>query len=506
MALALSVSFTFAQNREEDNVAFVYAVGERVDKKVKAVLVSRHIMSFKDEHTPMNSYIETKISLGFREVVDKVTYREHVEGFNDYHNVVFGATELESVNLRNFNYDVKYQILSGDSKLAQLVKIRRVILNEFRRAGYKVYQIDFDPTKFERFQTYKNSNYVDITYLPLAPIDPLWIPYYVEGEIKAMTKAAGEFETKKQSSGLTIESKKESTTQKQSNSTIDWEARAAMSKYRASLLEAEADKLYTNISNYGQALVKYREAYALYPSPHLKQRIAYLESIEGGKQAFAEGIVGLENGFDKLGLPHFSGWQLTYTGYPKYEVAPNFVTNPYSVEVAISNYRIIAYNFGFIYNESPTFRNTLIDENLNPTSVGPLAYTLQSIGLTGAIGLGIPTKHFALYGMYGAKFLFINDYTLVDDRFTPQNEFKDIIKPHFQTYFKFGAVFKIPKIDLGIGLNYTMNTINNEKVMELGNVDSEFRFMNKKYFMDAPVDKKYNYNQFGVSLMYLFDR
>jgi hypothetical protein len=506
LTLALSVSFTFGQNAEEDNVAFIYAVGERVDKKVKVVLVGRHIISFKGERTPMNSSIENKIILGFNKVMDGVEHREHVEGLNDYHNVTFGSAKLESVNLPNFDHDFKYQISSEDSKLDKLVKIRRVILNEFKSAGYKVYQIDFNPTKFEQFQTYKNSEWLGLTYSPFAPIDPLWIPYYVEGEIKAMTKAAGEFEPKKQSAGITVESKKESATTQKSSSTIDWEARAAMSKYKASLLEAEADRLYANISNHGQALAKYREAYALYPSPRIKQRIADLETTERGKQAIAQGVVGLEDGFDKIGLEHFSGWQFTYTGYPNYEVAPNLVSNPYSVEVAISNYRIIAYNFGFVYNNSPTFRNSLIDENLAVTNVGPLEYTLQSGGLTGAIGLGVPTKYFALYAMYGAKFLFFNDYTFADNRFTPEEEFKNVIKPHFQTYFKFGGVLRIPKIRLGIGLNYTMNTINNENVMELRDGNSKLRFQNKMYYLDEPLDKKYKFNQFGASLMYFFDR
>jgi len=251
-------------------------------------------------------------------------------------------------------------------------------------------------------------------------------------------------------------------------------------------------------------LAKYREAYYYAPTEELRAKIANVTALEDASAAAGAGAVALGNTFDQWNIPEFIGLQIAYSGEMEVEASPGVVSKPYNVELLTVNYRIIAYQFGFSCNSSPTYQYSLQNQNLNPVSLSPAEFSVQSINATIGIGLGIPFKSFAIYGMYGAEFPLSSDYTLLSTQYTPASDFKDSFHVKLSPFIKFGLNAKIPKTKIALGAQYTLRTVKSENILELGKVNTEFKQVSQIYYLNEPLHDSYKYGLLGLNLTYVY--
>jgi len=190
----------------------VYATGYVTsNKSIKVLLINSHILTFKSwEQQPGNS--EVLHTLGFNVLVDEIRNDEYIQGENAYDNIAFNAPVVEQIDHVSVHYSdkLKYNISSSDSPLDAIKKLRTGIIEEHRRQGYKVYQVDFQPAKYEQYTYLKDGDgWHPSVVLRQNALSPTYVSFYRKGEIKAQV-AALLSEKNEQNSGITVESKAKS--------------------------------------------------------------------------------------------------------------------------------------------------------------------------------------------------------------------------------------------------------------------------------------------------------
>jgi hypothetical protein len=489
-----------AQEKNENDVSFIYQTGYVTSTDaVKVLLISSHVLSFKEEEM-ISEQSYTLHSAAFRAVVSKIQTAETIQGLNSYDNIAFDSPVVETIgSYIHPSTALKYNLSSRDTKITSAVKIRDGIIEEHRRMGYQIYQIDFDPTEYEDYTYLKEGQgYLKGSLVRLRALSPLYVPFYRKGEIKELV-ATYVKSSQNDSGDITVESKKEraaaSTTKKES---IDY-------VIIAQDLEREGDAFVRSEGPFSKnALSKYREAYYYVPTEELRQKIANVSSLEVASAGVGEGAVALGDAFDRADIASFIGLQVSYSGAMEVEASPGVISKPYNVELLTANYRIIAYQLGFSYSSSATYQYSLQNQNLNPVSLSPAEFSIQSINATFGIGLGIPFKSFALYGIYGADVPLSSDYTLISTQYTPVSNFKDSFHVKLSPFFKFGLNAKIPKTSFALGVQYALRTVKSQNILELGKVNTEFKQDSQVYYLHEPLQDIYKYGLLGLNLMFVY--
>jgi hypothetical protein len=282
---------------------------------------------------------------------------------------------------------------------------------------------------------------------------------------------------------------------------------------QAKTLETEGDNFNKMGSAFtGMALKKYEEAQTYYYSSVVQAKIDRINTTLAAAKLVNDGLDKLEDfssdmreTMDGAGLTKWRLTSFSYEGFSPgfdgFQTAKSLTPQTYSINYGF--YRIFAMEMGFSYHSSPVYKMGLEDNN-NAYTGRDVEGSYTSVGPEIAIGLALPLKHVAVYALYGFSFPFVISGT----SYSPEYNFDDDFKDNFGIAIpvrklKFGAFINIPKTRIGIGLKYTLNAINGEKLIEgssnsvTDNNGNEYGLGKGKY---SAVDKL-KYNSIGVSFI-----
>lgn len=503
----------------EQWVFFPYATGERTDKKLKVMIIGTHLIRHKNLSAGQPDVGNTAMSLDFREMLHSIEFDE-LKYAADYDNIKYDKIELEELQgdyLKWHATDVRENnLLSSDNTLSAMEKIRTTLIDKYKKDGYKIYQFNFSPGSHQ-YKDLPSSTYKTYEFEKLSPLSPLYVKVYEKGEIKNLLAQLSN--ASKSSTGyLTITSKDEKKDEKTNNKPVsggtihkmtDEEIRIDIS-YRKTLAESDAvegDRLYKlGVTFYPAALQKYKQAQANYYSPDVQRRVDEITSWLTLGQLIVDGGKALDNLAEKVDPNKKTRWAymgFNYTGFGgNYSKIKNGADHkPMEGLVAFTGHRLfISFEMRMGYYASPVYEYVVTGVSNSSTP-----YTIQA--QNGAIGLGlsgginIPLKSLVLYAMYGFD---VKPFP-VTSKVSPgtfsfdETDFKNELLG-FETRTTFGAMFKIPHSKVSIGAQYILHNIKGEDdgaspLKYSGNPSG-------KYYMKKTTDEKYEFSNFGVSLLF----
>jgi len=503
----------FAQsNGDEDEMFFIYSTGSIIaNKESKVLIISSHIMGFKGNKFNFNILN----SLSFGDIIEKIEYNESIIA-PSYDYFTFGSPTIEYLwgNYMNWHPETtrKNDLVSEDSILSALEKIRRNIIEEYKNDGYLIYQIDYNPLEDETIQL--RVEYYETELFRRSPISPLWVPFYQKGELKNIAQNIKD--NKGISGGLVVETKEQSSTknsskrkQKEEDDSEKWERQAQMNMWRANLLEEEADILYNKGALYiSQALAKYQKAQKLYPTARVQQKIDSINSF----YVLAEVLDKTGEAVDNLvyDLDSEEKTRRTYL-FVKYSGLYGDFSKLSNPDMQSSRGGVIGLSLSrlFItwevrggYMETPILEYNLRAGGFqpNPSSYSELVQ-IQGAMITGgtSIGINIPLKSFMVYAMYGGDFgEAINSNVLTEGFRTDEIP----RYPSWWSKFTIGTVVDIPKTKLSLGINYDF--ISAKGIAE-GDGNSQVIKESSPsaiIYLDSTTDEKLKYGFLGVGLFF----
>jgi len=478
----------------------------------------------KDSQLPN---IETDLHLDFEKQIHDIPSREKYYN-NDLKDIAIRKVDHQEIYGDSRKWTLTHphyqKVTTSDNTLSAMEKIRESVIREYQAKGYKIYQLDFNPDlKGGLNYNYYNktlAKYVNWTLERNAPLSPLWIPYYKQGEIRQLLAALNDNAVVQQGGYLTIEStdKKSDaqtnrgssggggTIQKKEDNT-DWAAYAAVKQMEADALEAEGDKLQQLGTLYiMQALEKYKLAMRASPSARVQQKIDGIESQLALGKAMADGIEGLERGSEKVrqsldgaGLPRFRAGQFGYTGFEPGTKSTD--PAPWAIHATYGFYRIFAMEAGLFYGQSPAYDLYLVNKNGDKTGQVIQAYQ-QYAGIQLLGGLAIPGRNVVVYAMYGGNLPFDNTAAkLITPGYTYEEAIDNLNTLKFQGMAKLGVHLRIPKTRIGFSIFYSMNTVKGDNVIDEDSPYGEVKQGTNSYQVGGTVKDKYTYNQVGLSFL-----
>lgn len=170
-------------------------------------------------------------------------------------------------------------------------------------------------------------------------------------------------------------------------------------------LEAEGDR-YNQMGTLGyqRALQLYREAYQIYPTSRVAQKISNLEglfaAVELGQAAtekLDEGFAAAGDALEEAGIASFIGPGFTY----EYGLG-NAADEPpaMALSVGATMHWLLSIELRIGYFRSPVFEAQLRDENDQATARS-IRFSEQGGGVAAAIGVSYPIGRFMPYAMWG---------------------------------------------------------------------------------------------------------
>lgn len=498
---------------------FPYAVGKRTDGKLKVMIIGTHLIRFKSLVNASN--VNVDMSLDFTRIVDEIQRNERYFSA-DYENIGFSSTVIEDLYGDYLKWNAatvrNNDLSTSDNTLSAMEKIRTKLIDSYKAQGYKVYQVDFklDVASYYKYYEAATSTYKTISFERLAPLSPLYVPVYKQGEIKELLSrfATGGYSG---SSGLVIESKDEKKKNDPpkynsggSHKMTDEEIKTDIG-YRKTVAEgyaAEGDRLYAaGENNYREALAKYEAAQGVYYSNDVQLKINHIKNAtwvgmaDAGVQ-LAKSLDGIAEAADphektKIGFSMFN-----YSGLSgSYNKLMNpSLQKPMDAYFSVVTHRIfLSWEIRVGYMESPLYEYT-ITKGSSPT---PYKVQLKTSCITAgsSIGLNIPLKPIVLYGMYGIDLAdgISTGRTLLNSDFT----LKDFgMVPLWRTKTTLGATLNIPKTKLAIGVQYHMYSISG-KDYTTGNTGEEIIYNKDQanhYYYGKTTNDNYKFSNIGVSI------
>jgi hypothetical protein len=500
-------------------IFFPYATGERTDKKLKVMIIGTHLIRHKDLAAGQPIVGEVAMSLDFREVLSKIESDELVYAAA-YDNIKYDKIELQELQGEYLNWhatDIRENdLVPSDNTLSAMEKIRTMLIDTYRKNGYKIYQFNFSPGSHQ-YKDMGSSTFKTYQFEKLSPLSPLYVKVYEKGEIKNLLSQFNS--TSKSSPGyLTITSKDDNNKDKKTNSGVvsggthkmtDEEIRIDIS-YRKTIAESytiDGDRLYAMGSGfYPAALEKYKLAQASYYSATVQRRIDEINSWSVLGQSLAAGVIGFNNLAEKIdpkGKTRKFYWLLTYTGLGgKYDKITNkAVQQPYDMTLAWSTHLLLISVEGRIgYYQSPVYEYD-VEGPGNGQFLNKVQVQNSSLGVGISGGLNIPLNPFVFYAIYGLDARAVTtERKMLTDRFSFDDVNGKESLPVFGTRTTLGLIFKIPKTKIGIGAQYNLHSINGETgqsklVRYSGNSTGV-------YYMRRTTDDRYQFQNWGVSLVF----
>ncbi|MGN0020182.1 MAG: hypothetical protein ACI35Z_05250 [Sphingobacterium hotanense] len=208
------IQIALGQNErsKQNNTYIIYTEGRSANfPEEKVLLVSSHIITFNNVKSVYTPSLETLLSLAFVELRDKIQWDEKVPNAADYYSISFDHPKIESCTGHSFHSsDSKYGIKDQDSKVSAMEKKRAGIISKYIEEGYKVYQVDFNPMKYNpmRSANARDEEGAPLDFYPRSKLSELWIEMYVPAVIKKrMTYLKGLEEERKKAPSTTSSAK-----------------------------------------------------------------------------------------------------------------------------------------------------------------------------------------------------------------------------------------------------------------------------------------------------------
>jgi hypothetical protein len=519
LLLSIRLSAQQSSSTAESPAYFIYAAGERTDKKLKVLLISTYIYRAKNFSFPADK-IGTGMSLDFGNTVRRIEQQEkHFPA--DYDNIIFTPVKVNDLygNYQQWNTTHQYHedITQNDNSLSALDKIRIALIKDYQQKGYRVYQVNFSPqinganqTSYSYYDE-KAAAYRKYEFDNLEPLSPLWIPSFKTGDIKTLLASLGS-SVQSHSGVIVIEStsKSQNTTSKSSQryssgntSSTDpdkWKREADAKMWEASMLEAKGDTLYNMGSLfYMEALELYKSAQQAFPSARVQAKIDNINAMANLGKALNNGMKQVDEGIERLDphkkTRHAYGF-VNYTGllssYDKIANANDHAAM--GVFVGVTGHRtFISFEARLGYVVSPVYEYNVIDIDKQPAAnTVRVQQNSAVVGLSG--GVNIPIRNLVVYGMYGFDCLMTTGQKILTAGYhvdeTPTY-------PYLLTRFTFGTIYRIPHTKIGLGIQYNLNSISGES-------DGSSAIINESapsehYYLHSTTNEKYKWNNGGIS-------
>lgn len=510
----------------EQWVFFPYAAGERVDKKLKILIIGTHLIRFNDLYAGYTSVGDVSISLDYRDIIEPIEKDERYFP-GDYDNINFSTLKVADINGTYSQWNAvtirENGLTANDNTLSAIEKIRTNLIEQYRREGYKIYQVNFMPlVEGEHSAGYKYYDSKAAVYKPyrferLNALSPLYIPYYRKGEIKSILSSLNN-QSVSGISGLVITSsdeKKEATPNNNSSSTTktktDEERIAEMNLKEAMARghEAEGDRLYKlGTPFYMDALKKYQEAQAMYYTNQVQQKINEINSwvvvakgINAAGQAVADGIEAVDPKKKTRANYAFINYTGLLGNYTKIANPAN--QQPMDAWLGISGHRVfLSMEARFGYMRSPVFEYEA--QRVDFSGRTPIADKFQAqqdmLGLGISGGINIPFKPIIFYALYGVDMGFVVSKKILSPEFAAKDETS---LPNIGNRLTFGTIIKIPKTKLAIGVQYVVHSINGEE--DAANPITYNKDRSRTYTLFRTTTEKYQYSNWGISFKWTSD-
>lgn len=190
---------------------FVYAEGGRADQKLKVLFISKHIIRLKNSIMPS---VDVDMVLDFSRIVDKIPGDE-VYFNNEPKDLSIWKVDQSNIHGNSSKWTLTWshfeKVTSNDNSTSAMEKIRESFIHSYLAKGYKVYQIDFNPSLDEgsdyRYLNAKLGKYVHWEMDRVLPLSPLWIPPYKKGDIRELLSQLSKTDASPGSGSITVESK-----------------------------------------------------------------------------------------------------------------------------------------------------------------------------------------------------------------------------------------------------------------------------------------------------------
>lgn len=486
----------------EQWVFFPYAVGERVDKKLKIMIIGTHLIRFNDLYGDYTDVGNVAMSLDFRDIIKPIEQDERYFP-GDYDNIHFSTLKVEDMNgtYSNWNAVTKREnaLTPNDNTLSALEKIRTNLIERYRREGYKIYQYSFIPlvegdhASAYKYYDSKAAVYKSYKFERLNALSPLYIPYYRKGEIRSMLSSLND-QSVSGTGGSTTKTKTDE------ERIAEMNLKEAMARGH----EAEGDRLYKlGTPFYMDALKKYKEAQAMYYTNQVQQKINEINSwvvvakgINDAGQAIADGIEVIDPKKKTRANYAFINYTGLLGNYAKIANPNN--QQPIDAWFGISGHRILlSMEARFGYMRSPVFEYEA--QRVDFTGSTPIADKFRAqqdmLGLGISGGINIPFKPIIFYALYGIDMGFVVSKKVLSPEFTAKDETS---LPNMGNRLTFGTIIKIPKTTLALGFQCVVHSIKGEE--DASNPVTYNNDRSRSYFLFRTTSEKYQYSNWGISL------
>lgn len=488
---------------DERDVFYLYQqFGIAHEPAMKVVVISSHLYRYKYDDGS-HGRVKTALNLDFSKKMSRIKE-------NEYNPEASSGTQVHEndalkLNFAFVNHGIAeatgpetYLTLNSSTKL--LKESRDLLINQFIKDGFTIFQTDFEEDVAGKFNLEK-----------IERLSSLWIPVYRRGDILSIAKKF-QRTSGSGSAGITVQEKKPSKSSASSGSeNKDRAAIANAKRYEAGLFESEGDRLM-KLGDLSGAATQYQAAQAAFYTDRVQTKLNNAETTLQSSAALIGGGLDLaENvsmAFDDLKVPKFSAWGITYSGFAYDDRNKGFSPEliPSSTSLTYGGYRIFAMEIGFSYVRSPVYTMFLTNgdgQKINQT----IQVHRATVGPTASFGLAIPFKHFVIYGMYGWDVPFwVTEANLITDGYVYKEIKDDLGRITFQPKTDVGLKIKIPGTRIGIGAHYRMNKQIGEKIKLKENGYSIISKGSNQYFVGGSELKTYKYEEIGVSLYILMKK
>ncbi len=524
LLLSLRLSAQQSAPASERPAYFIYAAGERTDKKLKVLLISTYIYRAKNFSFPSDK-ISIGMSLDFSSTILQIERDEKLFPA-DYDNIKFSAVKVNDLygNYQQWNATRQYhdEVTQHDNSLSALEKIRVALINDYQKNGYRVYQVNFSPlinganqTSYSIYDE-KAGTYRKTEFDNLEPLSPLWIPPFKTGDIKNLLANIGS-SVQNTSGGIVIESTKKSqtgastyskSTNSGSTSSDDpdkWKREADAKMWEASILEAKGDTLYRmGTLFYMQALELYQSAQRAFPSARVQAKIDNINAMANLGKALNDGMKQVDEGVERIDPDKKTRHAYFFINYTGLLSSYSKINNPNDhaargIYLGVTGHRtFFSFEARLGYVVAPVYEYNVIDVDKQPAA-NTVRIQQSSAALGLSAGLNIPIRNVVIYGMYGFDCMMTTGQKILTQGYyvdeTPTY-------PYLLTKFTFGTIVRIPRTRIGIGIQYNLNSITGEDDGASAIIDEKAPA--EHYYLHSTTNEKYKYNNGGISFCLSF--
>lgn len=493
--------------QNEQAVFFPYVLGERVDKKLKIMIIGSHLLRGTDVNVGGIDECRVGITLDFYDIINPM--KSELRVFRgDYDNI--GFKKIEVVDLYggylqwNSTTSSANKLTQYDNTLSAMEKIRRKMIEQYRSNGYEIYQYDFSPkTDGRHGASYKYLDTRTQVYRPynferLMALSPLFVPYYSAEDIKSSLHALS---TQSVSSDAYVIPMPEKTEKERI-------AEMTQKENQANALEAEGDRLEKMGSAFAiSAYEKYKQAYNLYPTQRVKEKMDAISAyfvVAQGINKLGDGVANAIETIDPQKKTRFALVEFRYAGLFTSNKSPlnQSGESPSLSTVGFLGHRTcLSLGVRFGYLVAPAMEYTV--KNLQTGAIINETMRVQqsavTLGLSG--GLNIPLRNLVISGLYSYDI----GFTVGEKILSPGFDYDSDASSKFVSSYPMMSTYSIgfnhvfPKAGIGWGVYYNISSMNGE---EIGGSITYKPNAGTSHSLQNTTQEKYKFSNISISLFF----